>query len=272
MSKYTVKRQTQTKNILESITFDKVSRIFDVGAGDTVITASLLDLTGADEAYATDLHPPKKRNSRITFVPLDNLQTLDTDVDMVTTMMSIHHFTCPETMFTRINRLLPIDGLLLIKEHDTYSDPCKREQHLAYLELLHIIYAVIKNESMPDELNIRTSSELTRELAQYGFSLVQKVEPDPDDLQLKYGALYRKDFEVGESENEHTHITRPLKVANRFKKIDSSQRDAAILLIYNLLGKVVSMKALSGIISRSSDSDVNIIANIKAEFSRKIEV
>jgi ubiquinone/menaquinone biosynthesis C-methylase UbiE len=150
----------------------------DIGSAEGEITALIAKSLGLrqNQAYASDITPPKKTSEVFTFQAStpDKLPYADQSFDLVTMFVAAHHFTDADTMFKETNRVMTPGAHLLMREHD-----CASETSSLFYNVVHAFYDCIFNEEKtPEEFvknyyaHYRGKNEWISFARQHGFELV----------------------------------------------------------------------------------------------------
>lgn len=134
----------------------------------------------------------------------DKVNLPDNSVDLITVYVTLHHFSNYDSMVREMARVSRNNGLLLIREHDSFNE------HQVYLDMIHMIEAIGRNENMIDYVRNFVSSywsknDLIKSLGEYGFDYVSERTypsniPNPQRL---YHALFVR--------NENNQVLDPYK-------------------------------------------------------------
>ena len=124
-------------------------KILDIGIGSGKKTVQLQEIIGCD-IYGADVKQwgPYKLNEKSFSFPVRSIQKKpyhipysDNSFDCITLILVIHHAEDIIEMILECKRLLKDDGILVIIEHDVWSDEINM-----VLDIQHLLYASIKNE------------------------------------------------------------------------------------------------------------------------------
>ena len=128
----------------------------------------------------------------------DALPYEDEQFQLVSFIMSAHHFTDLTGSLREARRVLSPDGVLMIREHD-----CRTKAFGIFLDLVHYIYAAVIStevdlhsdfEAAREGLaaTYRTKSAWTSTICAAGFKLVGGFERKHPDMFNSYYAYYAK--------------------------------------------------------------------------------
>lgn len=245
MNAFSLSRKTkETKYISEIINeisnFQKnIKVMLDIGCGDGLLTDSITSVVNVEKVYITDIYIPENisvKNDYI-FLLIDQLDKIpDQSVDLISCMMSIHHFgLLTSKMFEIIRRKIKTTGYILIKEH------CKKDLEFTYfLDCVHQIYEKCNNEKS-QVTNYYTFDELDTIFKNYNFKLINRKIESGYNIQNKYRAIYKSE--------EFSGINKVIEIKLRilespFKFIESEDY---FIFLYNLYLKCnkISKKKLS---------------------------
>lgn len=174
----------------------KLQRYLDVGCAEGSLTDAIggaLELRGKDSIHGCDIFPvPPAALQDLDFTykqavshdlpyPADHFQ-------VVSCIMSLHHFVYLERSLSEIYRVLEPGGILLFREHD-----CPDESFARFLDFVHYAYAVSlgteitltpgqEAESFNAQRDVlfsyyRTKGSWIETLRKAGFRLVEIIEP-----------------------------------------------------------------------------------------------
>ncbi len=135
------------------------SKYLDIGSGNGVITKVIGESFGFSfqNIYGTEIskwqekeHENSETAVKTSYLVGNSLPFDENTFDMVSCIMSIHHFEFKDEMLKEIYRVLKPDGLFIIREHD--FDHSKEMKDLIDLE--HALYATVIHEKMNlDKIN-----------------------------------------------------------------------------------------------------------------------
>lgn len=138
---------------------NKYSKYLDIGSGNGIITKTIGDYFRIpyNNIYGVEIakwmekdHEENKTAVKTSYIVGDSLPFDDNYFDVISCIMSIHHFEHKDKMLNEIERVLKPNGLLLIREHE--YDNSKELKDLIDLE--HALYATVIHEKMGiDEIN-----------------------------------------------------------------------------------------------------------------------
>jgi SAM-dependent methyltransferase len=125
-----------------------VHRYLDVGCGEGQLTLAIAKVVDSKETHACDLFrtPPDFLNdsaAQYHTAPSDKLPFPDGHFDLVTCMLSAHHYPDIEASLQEIRRVLAPRGVLLIRDHD-----CTDPYYAAFLDFSHHAREIITTHKM----------------------------------------------------------------------------------------------------------------------------
>ena len=129
------------------------SKYLDIGSGNGIITKVIGESFGFSfqNIYGTEIskwqekeHENSKTAVKTSYIVGNSLPFDENTFEMVSCIMSIHHFEFKDEMIKEIYRVLKPGGLLIIREHE--FDHSKEMKDLIDLE--HALYATVIHEKM----------------------------------------------------------------------------------------------------------------------------
>lgn len=135
---------------------EKDSKYLDIGSGNGIITKKIGNSFGFsdDNIYGVEIsnwvekeHQKQETFVNTTYISGNSLPFENDSFEMISCIMSIHHFEYKNEMLTEIQRVLKPNGILIIREHE--HDYTKELKMLIDLE--HALFATVINEKMDNE-------------------------------------------------------------------------------------------------------------------------
>jgi ubiquinone/menaquinone biosynthesis C-methylase UbiE len=132
---------------------NKYSKYLDIGSGNGIITKTIGNYFkfSFENIYGVEItkwmekdHQDNKTAIKTSYIVGDILPFDDNSFELVTCIMSIHHFEYREKMLNEIERILKPNGLLLVRDHE--YDYTKELKDLIDLE--HALFATVIHEKM----------------------------------------------------------------------------------------------------------------------------
>ena len=162
-----------------------VENYLDVGCSEGKITVAMTETLNLDSAhsFACDIiDQPDSKSFTFTKSTSELLPYPDSKFDLITMVMSIHHFTKIDKMMSEIRRILKKTGIIVIREHNTSSNTQK-----VFYDIVHAMYScILGNEMSPEEFLYlssrneysfyRSKDELIEIFRNYGFELIDSFE------------------------------------------------------------------------------------------------
>lgn len=109
------------------------NQYLDVGCGSGEITEDVSESLNIKTPYGTDVEVQTCPN--FILVQNDKINLPDNSVDLITVYVTLHHFSNYDGMVREMARVSRNNGLLLIREHDSFNE------HQVYLDMIHMIEA-----------------------------------------------------------------------------------------------------------------------------------
>lgn len=156
----------------------------DTGCGNGEITAEVGKALGLNKeaTLGCDVYLPNNVSEHITFTLLeerpDFLPYKTNSIDIVTSLMVLHHIQQIKVRLIEIHRVLKPNGLFIIREHDCNSLP-----FFVMLDLVHGIYSrVLRDENEQGEFQTgysfyRTTKDMVDLIESAGFKAVSVGRP-----------------------------------------------------------------------------------------------
>jgi SAM-dependent methyltransferase len=158
----------------------KKTRYLDVGGGDGNLTNVIKDILNPEETFLVDVQFAKSYENITLWTPTE-LAESSIQIDVVSFMMSIHHFV-DDTLLTALSKVRP-GGYVIIKDHNV-EDPSQAR----FIQAIHAIYAVGNNETL-EHFHHRYHSLKSMEsyLEKLGLQICSSIKPT--GVQQKYYIL-----------------------------------------------------------------------------------
>jgi ubiquinone/menaquinone biosynthesis C-methylase UbiE len=156
-----------------------VQEYLDVGSAEGKITSAMSEALVDSHIYACDIiDQPESKEFIFSKSTQDSLPYPDSKFDLITLVMSAHHFSNIYKMISEIRRVLKKSGIVVIREHDARTDTQK-----AFYDIVHAVYScILGKEINPEEfLNLiskkeysiyRSADEFTELFRKFGFELI----------------------------------------------------------------------------------------------------
>lgn len=119
-----------------------IDTILDIGCGNAEITAQMASSLDFNHVYAADIYPYEIFQQPINSIFIKYYQVInskimvpDHSISLITCFMSLHHFDNFDLMLQEICRIIRINGLLFLREHDVNT-----HQLTKYLDQIHFKY------------------------------------------------------------------------------------------------------------------------------------
>ena len=98
----------------------------DLGCGDATISAGIASELKVNKVYCADIILPNdQKDENLTYLKIDEndieLEIEEKSVDLITCLVSIHHFKKLSNVIAEIDRVSKIGTYLIIREHDATS-------------------------------------------------------------------------------------------------------------------------------------------------------
>ena len=205
-------------------------KYLDVGCGDGLITNEIIKRFNIKEHYCADII----ENNREDFIKIENnkIPLKDNSINLMSSLMSIHHFKNIIKMIKEMSRVMKDNGILFIREHDANT------KILPYLDVVHMVYNILENKKYEVFLEKYISHYLSKEslykiLKNYGFKFLK--EDDTYNIvknkQRIYHSIFIKEkLEITKEYSEEIYVKEnkfSIKNGNLLKyiKSDKDSRD-----------------------------------------------
>lgn len=120
-------------------------KLLDIGAGDCSITIELGKLMGFKKAIGLDIeqgiYDEYFDECNYQVYDGETIPFADNSFDMITCLMTLHHIEKLDKVLDEIHRVLKMDGVLLIREHDKNSDETEK-----LIEMQHILFYMLETK------------------------------------------------------------------------------------------------------------------------------
>ena len=99
-------------------------------------------------SFACDIiEQPENKNFTFSKSTQESLPYPDSKFDIISLVMSFHHFSNPEIMISEIRRVLRSAGIIVVRDHDARTDTQK-----FFYDIVHSFYScILGNETVPEE-------------------------------------------------------------------------------------------------------------------------
>lgn len=207
-------RINELKKLFDAINFkllvNKDSKYLDIGSGNGVITDIIGKELGfsKENIYGIEISKWIEKNHEgsytainTTYIKGDNLPFDNNSFDLISCIMSIHHFEYKEKMLNEIYRVLKPGGILIIREHEyDYSKEMK-----ILIDLEHAIFSNVIDEKIETVSQINrffsnyfgdyfSFEELKKNLKKRNIHSLQKYIK-PSGITNYYWCVFKKDTE-----------------------------------------------------------------------------
>ena len=185
------KRVRIIKNLLRAANACQLDTYLDLGCGDASISDSVVDEIKISSGYCADIIKPEKENKNLKFIQIDEdknvLMMPDKSIDLITCLVSIHHFKNLRKMIQEMNRISHLNTYLIIREHN--ANP----EDQIYLDFVHLIYLIQKNVPIQDFYSSYYNRKDLREtLEQSGWKYIASEDyPAQTNYQKIYSSIYK---------------------------------------------------------------------------------
>jgi len=175
-------------------------KFIDIGASEGTITAAIANELGLDAEHAVALDIVEQPGGdAVTFARTDG-QTIpfpDKEFDLLTMLMSAHHFSDVKAMFAEAARIAKPGARLIIREHGKTD-----KSSVLFYDAAHALYeSVYSDETPPEEFaaryargkfaEYRTIDEWVDIATAAGFQLRVKSEPREDKFDTVFAMFVR---------------------------------------------------------------------------------
>lgn len=168
-----------------------INTYLDIGCGDATISKAISESVKSKITYCADVILPdiKDEKKDIEYLKIDEknpkLEILADCVDLITCLVSMHHFRNLEMMISEIDRVSKIGAYLLIREHDADSSL------QPYLDFIHLIYLAQKElDPATFYSSYYKKSDLQRSLENHGWKYLQTYSYTNKNPQKIYHSLF----------------------------------------------------------------------------------
>jgi len=192
-----------TNNYIHNIDKNiKKIKYLDIGCGNgnkTLLFAKYLeeykinvDINGTDIKSWGPYHQNRKLNFNFKYIDNNKLPYKNEEFDFITIILALHHIEKLDVFLLEVKRIIKKNGILLIVEHDSYTDKEKiilSIQHKIYSGLSDRNYEQIKN---PLYIETYNRYEWNYILSKYDFKLIKQdylyfTEKEP---KIRYDKIY----------------------------------------------------------------------------------
>lgn len=152
----------------------------DIGCGSGDITIAVKEELNIQNVYGGDIETSVVQKCPNFLLIKDNKISLpDNTMQLMTSYVTLHHFSDYPAMMKEITRVLVNGGLLFIREHDADTDL------QPYLDLIHVVEAISRGENMQEYLPTFYSSywsktDLINSFKSYGLDYIAEKTYDSD--------------------------------------------------------------------------------------------
>ena len=182
----------------------QIESLLDVGCSSGEVTYQFAVELRVAKTYGADIYPAggyqpppvaqeceeEWPGSRMTYVEIDTHKCLldlpDKSVQLVTCVMSMHHFRDFGKMLSEIKRVLMPDGYLFVREHDVPASKPKLAHKLSQM------HTKFKDHRPEEPIYFWGRRELRIELNRSGFAHVR--DSDFKEQETNYQAIYHSLF------------------------------------------------------------------------------
>jgi ubiquinone/menaquinone biosynthesis C-methylase UbiE len=154
----------------------KIKTYLDLGCGDASITAGVSEELKIETTYCADvvLSNESKYNN-MTYLQINEndvkLEIEEKSVDLITCLVSMHHFRKLSDIIKEIDRISKVGTYLIIREHDANSllQP--------FLDFIHLIYLIQKDMKLNDFYSCYYKrTDLKKCLENHGWKYLNSVD------------------------------------------------------------------------------------------------
>jgi ubiquinone/menaquinone biosynthesis C-methylase UbiE len=167
--------------LLQKTIIKKIDTYLDLGCGDGTITTAVGTELNTRTTYCADIIEIKENYDNLTYLQIDEkenkLNISDKSIDLITCLVSIHHFQNLANMISEMNRVSKIGTYLIIREHDATLTL------QPYLDFIHFIYLIEKGLNFEDYYGAYyTKEELRKSFENHGWKHLYTIDNDSSDL------------------------------------------------------------------------------------------
>jgi SAM-dependent methyltransferase len=190
----------RSKSITKLLFGKPISSYLDYGCGDGSITAKVGEDLGLtkDLIYGIDIKAVENEN--ITTVVRDDLVMFGQQgkkFDLITCLVSMHHFEKLNNELSLISSLTAEGGYLIIREHDLIETPAEvKADMICFLNLVHLwndfLLTGASDLKKYDKTIYRNAKAWGKILYKYGFKFIRQERYNKNNPQCLYYALYKK--------------------------------------------------------------------------------
>lgn len=164
-------------------------KYLDLGSSEGKITSTIalyLNLPKTD-AIGIDVKEESKESDNFTYIQYNgtDIPFPNDTFDLATIFMALHHFTNLDKTLTSLNRVMKLNSILIVREHDVKDE--KENNMSVFLDFIHAFYMTISNneetiEQFANEYQkgdfafYKSLDEWSYILYKYGFKMEIKIE------------------------------------------------------------------------------------------------
>jgi len=162
-----------------------IQTMVDIGAGTGTISKSLAKKLKVDELVMFDI----EGGEEINIVEDEKIILGDQRADLVTLLVTLHHFEHLSTMINEVERITKPNGYLFLREHNP-----KNKEDVDFLTWIHMEDMIKRNVNELQEYYAKyyTSTEIDTYLKSLGYKRVAFDQKKKFNPQFLYHALYQK--------------------------------------------------------------------------------
>jgi ubiquinone/menaquinone biosynthesis C-methylase UbiE len=202
------------KKIIDDISYNN-ENLLDVGCGDCSITKAVSKILNfknrpkcVDVEDWLNTYTEKEKSCDIKYTKGKTIDFDDEQFDIVMALHSLHHMEFIEEMINEIKRVIKINGLFIIKEHN-----CETKIEQLLIDVYHSLYEMVTKENPQKNFfdnyyaKYLSAKELDNILYKNNFRLI-KVKYT-NSIVKNYIAIYKKIdilYKYNKYKNKYTNI------------------------------------------------------------------